>query len=155
MTFVLGKTSEANLIGVQPKLICCVRFAIKRTGQDFGVHEGLRNIERQRKLVASGASRTLDSYHLDGHAVDLVPYIDGRLQWQAGPCLEVAKWMQQASWDLAVRIVWGAVWDRELGSLDSADLDGEVDAYIVRYKRAHPGKKPLIDYPHFQLVRNQ
>lgn len=155
MTFALGKTSEANLLGVQPKLICAVRYAIKRTTQDFGVHEGLRSLERQKKLVASGASRTLDSYHLDGFAVDLVPYIDGRLQWQPGPCLVVAKWMLHASHDLAVRLVWGAVWDRELGSLNPDDLDGAVDQYVLRYKAAHPGKKPLIDMPHFQLVRGQ
>ncbi len=155
MTFVLGKASEANLVDVRPKLVCCVRYAIKRTPQDFGVHEGLRSLERQKKLFAAGASRTLDSYHLDGHAVDLVPYIDGRLQWQVGPCLAVAHVMLQASRDLAVRLVWGAVWDRELGALDPADLDGEVEAYVRRYKQAHPGKKPLIDYPHFQLVRGQ
>lgn len=155
MTFALGTTSEAHLVGVQPKLICCVRYAIKRTQQDFTVFEGLRSIERQRELVAKGASRTLDSYHLDGFAVDLVPWIAGRAQWQPAPCIEVARMMQQASWDLAVRLVWGAVWDRELGSLDAADLDGEVDAYVARYKRAHPDKKPLIDYPHFQLVRGQ
>lgn len=154
MTFVLGQTSEANLVGVQPKLVCCVRYAIKRTSQDFGVFEGLRSLERQKKLYAAGASRTLDSYHLDGHAVDLVPYVDGRLQWQAPLCIEVAKWMQAASLALSVRLVWGAVWDRELGSL-SQDLGDEVDAYVSRYKQAHPGKKPLIDYPHFQLVRHQ
>jgi len=155
MTFALGTTSEANLIGVEPKLICCVRYAIKRTAQDFGVFEGLRSLERQKKLVAAGASRTLDSYHLDGHAVDLVPYVDGRLQWQAPCCIEVAKWMHAASLALSVRLVWGAVWDRELASLSATDLEDEVDGYVRRYKQAHPGKKPLIDYPHFQLVRHQ
>lgn len=155
MTFFLGKTSEERLVGVQPKLICCVRYAIKRTPVDFGVAEGLRSLDRQKVLVASGASRTLDSYHLDGFAVDLVPYVDGRLQWQAPLCLQVARMMLHASRDLSVRLVWGGVWDRELASLDPDHLDDAVDNYATRYKLSHPGKKPLIDMPHFQLVRGQ
>lgn len=155
MTFVLGKTSEARLVGVQPKLICCVRYAIKRTPIDFGVAEGLRSPERQRALFASGASRKADSDHLDGFAVDLFPYVEGRAQWQAPLCLEVAKVMLRASRDLSVRLVWGGVWDRELGSLDPDRLDEAVDAYALRYGLSHPGKKPLVDMPHFALVRGQ
>lgn len=165
MSFYLGKTSEAHLIGVQPKLVCCVRYSIKRTPVDFGVFEGLRSIERQRVLYASGASRTPDSYHLDGFAVDLVPFIEGRLQWQASLCVEVARTMLFASRDLSVRLVWGGVWDRELASLDPEDLPGAVEAYRIRYRASHPPRKlpdgrlvpanPLIDKPHFQLVRGQ
>jgi len=155
MTFFLGKTSEAHLLDVQPKLVCCVRYAIKRTPVDFGVHEGRRSLERQKVLFASGVSRTLDSEHLDGHAVDLVPYIEGRLQWQAPLCLAVARVMLQASRDLSVRLVWGGVWDRELASLDPDHLEEAIEAYGARFRKARPGKHPLIDMPHFQLVRGQ
>jgi peptidoglycan L-alanyl-D-glutamate endopeptidase CwlK len=157
MTFVLGKASEANLLGVQPKLICCVRYAIKRTRVDFSVFEGLRDAARQAKLYASGASRTLKSDHLDGYAVDLVPYLDGRLQWQQPLCIEVARVMHQASRDLSVSLGWGAVWDRELATLDADNLDDEIEAYKRRYRLTHPDpkKKALIDCPHFWLVRGQ
>lgn len=162
MTFVLGKTSEDRLIGVRPKLVCCVRYAIKRTTQDFSVFEGLRSETRQRELYLSGASRTLQSYHLTGEAVDLVPYVAGRLQWQMPLCIKVAAVMLEASRDLSVRLVWGAVWDRELASLDPKRLAAEIEAYVVRYRATHPPRivdgelveaEPLIDGPHFQLVR--
>jgi peptidoglycan L-alanyl-D-glutamate endopeptidase CwlK len=154
MAYVLGKTSEANLIGVHPKLVCCVRYAIRRSEQDFSVFEGLRTLERQRKLVASGASRTLDSYHLTGEAVDLVPYVDGRVQWQMPLCIKIARVMLQASRDLAVPLVWGAVWDRELGSLDPEELELAIEDYTQRF-RGKNSRPPLIDGPHFQLVRSE
>lgn len=160
MTFALGKTSEANLLGVNPSLICCVRYSIKRTIVDFSVVEGLRALERQRKLVAAGASRTLDSYHLTGDAVDLAPYVDGKLAWQKPLAFEVARTMLFASRDLTVPLVWGGVWDRELASLDPNDLDGEVERYIARWRAAHPRPKdhvgywgPLDDPWHHQRVR--
>ncbi len=160
MTFVLGKASEANLIGVHPALICEVRYAIKRTAVDFSVVEGLRSLERQKKLVAAKASRTLDSYHLTGDAVDLAPYVDGKLAWQKPLALEVARMMLFASRDLTVPSVWGGVWDRELASLDADDLDGEVERYVARWRAAHPRPKdhvgywgPLDDPWHFQRVR--
>lgn len=149
MTFALGKQSESNLIGVNPKLICCVRYAIKRSEQDFSVFEGLRSLERQKALVASGASRTLQSYHLTGNAVDLVPYVGGRLQWQMPLCLKVARWMREASVSLSVPIVWGAVWDRKLADLDPDDLDLAVEDYVARFRGTN-GRAPLIDGPHFQ-----
>lgn len=164
MTFALGKQSEANLVGVVPKLVCCVRYAIKRTDIDFSVVEGVRTVERQRKLVASGASRTMQSYHLTGEAVDLAPYVDGRLQWQLPLSLRVARFMLFASRDLSVRLVCGLVWDRELGTLDPSHLDDEGRAYAQRWHMTHPRPTdldpdaywgPLEDPWHFQMVRGQ
>ena len=61
-----------RLRGVHPDLVRVVLRAAK-VGARFYVVEGLRTIERQRQLVASGASKTLNSRHLTGHAVDLYP----------------------------------------------------------------------------------
>lgn len=74
MTLSLGPTSTKKLEGVHPDLIAVVKKAISITTQDFSVGEGVRSLERQKKLVASGASRTMNSRHLTGHAVDLHPY---------------------------------------------------------------------------------
>jgi peptidoglycan L-alanyl-D-glutamate endopeptidase CwlK len=158
----LGAQSEANLSGVHPDLVACVRRAISRTSQDFGVFEGMRTHERQKKLFAAGASRTLDSYHLTGDAVDCPAYIDGRLLWQLAPAIRVARAMHEASVSLSVPIVWGAVWDRMLASLDAGKLEQAVNAYVTRYRLSHPPRvvngvmvqpEPLIDHPHFQRVR--
>lgn len=154
MSYRLGQKSEANLAGVHPGLVAVVRRAILITEIDFAVHEGLRTMERQRKLVATGASRTLDSYHLTGDAVDLVPYVDGSLRWEHALCNEVARAVREASGLVGVRLVWGRVWDTELFELDAEDLEGERGLYVERYQRLHGKKKwPLDDGPHFQRIK--
>lgn len=154
MRFSLGTKSEENLVGVDPRLVRCVRRAIATTSDDFSVFEGMRSLERQRALVASGASRTLDSYHLTGHAVDLVPFVGGRVQWQMPVCIQVAIAMRDAANTFDVPITWGAVWDRKLKDLDPTDMAEEIDDYVARYRLKHgPKAKPLIDGPHFQVER--
>lgn len=155
MSYFLGATSRANLVGVHPDLVAVVKKAILLTDIDFAVHEGVRTLDRQRKLVASGASRTLDSYHLTGDAVDLVPYVDGHLRWEHALCNDVARAMFEASGQVGVRLVWGRVWDMELVELDPEDLEGERALYVERYQRIHGKKKwPLDDGPHFQRVKS-
>jgi peptidoglycan L-alanyl-D-glutamate endopeptidase CwlK len=152
MTFVLGRRSEENLVGVDPRLIRCVRRAITTSSVDFTVFEGVRSLERQRELVAKGVSRTLNSRHLEGEAVDNVPWIAGRAQWQAPACVVVASAMRDAAVVCDVDMTWGAVWDRPLRELDPGDLEGEIEAYVARYRAARgPKARPLIDYPHFEL----
>lgn len=157
MTYRLGEMSEERLDGVNLDLARCVRRAIEITAQDFSVFEGLRTLERQKELFAKGASRTLDSYHLPdargtGHAVDLVPFIGGRVQWQDGPCVVVARAMLFAAKQFAVPVTWGAVWEKPLTELDPDDLEGEIDRYMDEF-RAHTGRRPLVDRPHFQVPR--
>ena len=72
--YKLGQRSLQNLSGVHPDLVAVVKRAIEITEQDFSVIEGVRNIDRQRQLVKSGASQTMNSRHLTGHAVDIAPY---------------------------------------------------------------------------------
>lgn len=68
--------SLANLRGIHPDLRRVLDRALQHSPLDFVVIEGLRTIERQRELLAKGASRTLKSRHLTGHAVDVVPLLD-------------------------------------------------------------------------------
>ena len=79
--FKLGKKSKRELIGVHPYLSFAVYKAIERVEYDFGVFDGLRTKKEQEKLVDRGWSKTKDSYHLYGLAVDLVPYLDGQYRW--------------------------------------------------------------------------
>lgn len=64
---------EAKLSAVHADLQDVIRAASAQCDVPFTVIEGLRSIERQRKLVAARASKTLRSRHLTGHAVDLWP----------------------------------------------------------------------------------
>ena len=71
MTFKLGARSLTRLRGVHPDLVKVVTRAIEISTLDFTVLEGVRSLERQQALVEAGASQTLKSRHLTGHAVDL------------------------------------------------------------------------------------
>lgn len=75
MTFALSRRSEARLVGVHPDLVAVVRRAIQITPVDFGVLDGVRTPERQKKLFDEGRSLTLNSRHLTGHAVDLFAWV--------------------------------------------------------------------------------
>ncbi|OAV09518.1 Phage endolysin [Moraxella catarrhalis] len=67
--------------GVHPDLVKVVLHAIKISPVDFSVMEGVRTKEHQRELVKKRASKTMNSRHLTGHAVDIVPIIGGKISW--------------------------------------------------------------------------
>lgn len=105
--YVLGKRSRKNLEGVHPDLVAVVERAIHLTTQDFTVIEGLRTLERQEQLVAKGASKTMNSRHLTGHAVDLVPY---PVAWDWPLFYPIADAMKLAAKELDVDLEWGGDW---------------------------------------------
>lgn len=152
MTFVLGERSERELQGVHPKLISMVRRAIEVTQIDFAVTDGLRTSEEQNELVRTGASKTMNSKHLRqpdgyGHAVDLVPFANGKPRWEWPLVFQVAAAMKQASIEQQVPITWGAVWDKRL-----ADLGPNLPRAVEDYKARHAGSD-FLDGPHFQLEK--
>ena len=81
MSFRLSTRSRRVLQGVHPDLVAVVEAAIGRTPVDFMVTEGLRSPDRQAALVRAGASRTLNSRHLTGHAVDVAAWVEGQVRW--------------------------------------------------------------------------
>ncbi len=108
MAYKLGTRSLQNLSGVHPDLVAVVKRAIEITEQDFTVIEGIRNINRQRELVKSGASQTMNSRHLTGHAVDMVPW---PVDWEDLDRFEtMAEAMKDAAEELDISIVWGGDW---------------------------------------------
>jgi peptidoglycan LD-endopeptidase CwlK len=68
--------SLQRLKGVHPDLVRGMFRALQDAPFPFRLHEGLRTMARQRELVRIGASRTLNSRHLTGHAVDILPLVD-------------------------------------------------------------------------------
>lgn len=96
----------SRLAGVHPDLVQVVARA--RMAFPLFVIEGRRTPERQRELVARGASRTLDSRHLTGHAVDLAP---DPLDWADRDAFAaLAEAMKQAAADERIPIIWGGDW---------------------------------------------
>ena len=68
--------SLKNMAGIHPDLRRVLDSALRDSPIDFVVIEGLRTKERQKQLVAAGASKTMNSRHLTGHAVDICPLLD-------------------------------------------------------------------------------
>jgi len=108
--FKLSQRSLAKLTGVHPDLAAVVARAIAITAVDFVVTEGLRTVARQRELVKAGASRTMNSRHITGHAVDIAPIIGGKVCWDWPPFHILAKAMKQAALELNVALEWGGDW---------------------------------------------
>ena len=138
MSYILGLRSRKNLLGVHPDLVRVVRRAIEITSVDFTVIEGMRTTQRQRELVRSGASKTMNSRHLTGHAVDIAPYVDGRIRWDWPLFYPLAAAMKQAAEELGVTIRWGGSW---------AVLNGGPSPSPEILHKTFP------DGPHFEIPR--
>ena len=108
MSYKLGTRSLQSLSGVHPDMVAVVKLAITITEVDFTVIEGIRNINRQRELLKAGKSTTLNSRHITGHAVDMVPW---PVDWNDLERFEtMAEAMKVASDSLEIPIVWGGDW---------------------------------------------
>lgn len=154
---MLGVSSESKLVGVHPDLVRVVRTAhanlqVERPDIGMVVLEGLRTKERQKKLVASGASKTMNSRHLTGHAVDLGATVDGEVRWDWSLYYVIGEYMRRASLFHDIPIVWGGVWDRRIDDLtEQGGTQDDVEAYVARQRAV--GKKAFLDGPHFELDR--
>ena len=148
--FKLSRRSLDRLQGVDERLVAVVNHAITVSKIDFGVVQGLRTIEQQKELVAKGASQTMKSKHLDGLAVDLMAFINGRASWELNLYDDIAEAMKQAAIDLDVPLRWGAAWTVS----DIRHWDGTMEEAMQSYidTRRGQGKRPFIDAPHFEMV---
>ena len=107
--YKLSQRSLNNLKGVHPDLIAVVKRAIEITSVDFSVIEGVRTIERQKELFSRGASKTMRSRHLTGHAVDLAAWVGG-IRWDWPLYHKIAAAMKAAARELNVSLEWGGDW---------------------------------------------
>ncbi len=112
MSFGLSTRSRARLKGVHPTLVGVIEAAILTTPVDFMVTEGLRTAARQASLVRAGASRTLNSRHLTGHAVDIAALVDGAVRWDWPLYPRIADAIKAVAKAKGVALVWGGDWPR-------------------------------------------
>lgn len=110
-----SKRSLDNLNTVHKDLARVAHLALKYTSVDFVVTEGVRTLARQKELLASGASTTLNSRHLahpsDGlsRALDVAAYVNG-VRWDWPLYDKIAHAFKRAAAELKVPIVWGGDW---------------------------------------------
>ena len=105
-----SERSLRNMRGIHPDLRRVLDRALQEAPFDFIVIEGLRTPERQRELYNQGASKTLRSRHLTGHAVDLLPIGPNgpRFDWPLYNKLAPA--VKKAAKTEGVKLVWGGDW---------------------------------------------
>lgn len=100
--------SKTRLQGVHADLVRVVELAATRSS--FIVTEGLRTKERQAQLFKAGASQTLNSRHLTGHAVDLAAKVGKEVRWDWPLYDALGKVVKTAAAELGVPIIWGGDW---------------------------------------------
>ena len=110
MSITLGSRSLMRLEGVHADLVRVVKRAAAMSDLDFTVLEGLRTEARQRQLMQQGATKTLNSRHLTGHAVDLAPMLDGKVSWDWPLYYRLAKIVKAAAAAENVPLTWGGDW---------------------------------------------
>lgn len=149
-----SKRSLDSLRGIHPDLRRVMDRALQESPLDFIVIEGLRTVERQRKLVAQGASKTMNSRHITGHAVDLMPVgPDGKGSFDWGLYHQLAPAVKKAAKSEGVAIVWGGDW-KSFRDGPHFELDRKVypaDGKHVLVTEAQnlkpPLPKPVADRP--------
>ena len=146
--FVFSSTSLTRLNGVDDRLVKVVKRALELSTQDFAVLEGLRTKERQAELVRKGASQTMNSNHITGRAVDLVPIVDGKVSWDWKYFYPIAEAMRKAAKELGVQVKWGGSWD--VLNTTTVPTTKLVENYVAT--RRKQGRKAFTDGPHYELV---
>lgn len=106
----MDERSRTRLRGVNPDLVRLIESAAKTDQVRFIVTEGLRTRERQQQLVAAGASRTMNSRHITGHAVDLAVVVNGEVRWDWPLYKTLADVVKAHSLTTGVPIEWGGDW---------------------------------------------
>jgi peptidoglycan L-alanyl-D-glutamate endopeptidase CwlK len=109
----LTDRDRRRLVGVHPDLVRVVERAASMIDEPcFVVLEGLRTEARQRELLAAGASRTMKSRHLTGHAVDLGAVVGGEVRWDWPLYNRLAEVVKGAAELERVKVEWGGDWPR-------------------------------------------
>lgn len=101
--------SIERLRGVHSKLQELMH-AVRAQGHNFIITEGLRTLERQRQLVVAGASRTLNSRHLHGFAVDVAVRVGNTVRWDWPLYVALGSVVKETARGMNIPIVWGGDW---------------------------------------------
>lgn len=101
--------SQRRLQGVDLRLVRICEKVVE--AYDISILEGRRTPERQRQLYAEGKTRTLNSKHLTGLAVDVAPY---PIDWDdERRFIYMAGHMMMAAADIGARLRWGGNWNED------------------------------------------
>ena len=106
----MDQKSKDKLKGVDERLVSVAELAYQLSPVPFIITEGIRTIERQKQLVAAGASKTMQSKHLVGKAFDVAAKVGNEVRWDWPLYDTIAKAVKEAAKQLNVPIQWGGDW---------------------------------------------
>ncbi len=99
-----------KLAGVHPDLVRVINLGYQKSPIKFLITEGIRTKERQAQLVKAGASKTMKSRHLTGHAVDVAAIVDNEIRWDWPLYKTISQAVKAASMELGIPVEWGGDW---------------------------------------------
>ena len=108
--FKWSKRSLNEMDGINKDLRKVTDLALKYSPYDFIITDGKRTLAEQRKHVANGASKTMKSRHLTGHAVDFVAIVNNKVTWNYTYMKAISDAFKRAAKELGIPIVWGGDW---------------------------------------------
>tara|TARA_R100001594_G_scaffold45796_2_gene78715 strand:- start:1119 stop:1517 length:399 start_codon:yes stop_codon:yes gene_type:complete len=111
-----SKRSQDRLNTTDERLIKLFTEVIKYF--DCTILEGKRTVDRQKMLVAQGKSKTMNSKHLTGKAVDVAPY---PIDWNDRERFTYfAGFVQGIASQKGFNIRWGGDWDQDKDLKDNS-----------------------------------
>lgn len=109
----LTPKDREKLKGLHPDLVKVIERAAEISDRPFVLLEGKRTLARQKQLLAQGATTTLNSRHLTGHAIDIAPLgPNGKVSWDWPLYYPLAKIIKQAAKEVGVPFEWGGDWKK-------------------------------------------
>ena len=138
MSYRFSQASLTRLATVDERLQRVAKRAIQLTTVDFSVTQGNRTRDEQMRLYGKGRTAsacmakgvptsyakpnerivtwTLNSNHIGGRAIDVAPFVGGKLEWDENGKLglwpQIANAFKLAACELDIEIEWGGDWTK-------------------------------------------
>ena len=130
----LSQRSKIALVGVHRDLLTLVTNADSIADESKGITvdiiEGVRDQATQVKYLEEGKSKTLNSRHLTGHAIDFAVKVNGELQTKIDPYYrQQADLFKKMAKKLGYDITWGGDW-----GWDGMHIELSWEAYPIQKK---------------------
>ena len=113
MAFKFGKISLKRLKTTEPFVQEIMHEVLSISPYDFGIPEfgGRRTIQHQEQLVKQGKSKTMNSKHLKGEAIDICRYMGGdEYSFEREHILPIAHIVKQVAKNKGYKVKWGGDW---------------------------------------------
>ena len=102
-----GRKSRRVLEGLNEDLQELLNEVIKYV--DVSLIEGKRSLGRQKQLKKDGSTKTLNSKHLKGEAIDLAPY---PIDWDDRErFIYISGIVKGIAYQMGIPIIWGGDWN--------------------------------------------